>query len=341
MSTFLTAPIADPAFWRGKRVTVTGGSGFIGSHVVERLLPLCAAVVVPTRRAGVPPHLRAVAGDVELLHGDLRDARAAATACRGADVVIALAAVVGGIEYNRAHHASIFRDNMAAFLATLEACRDAGTGRVLAVSSACVYPRDCAIPTPESEGFRDRPEPTNEGYGWSKRMQEYLAAAYAVEFGMSIAVARPYNAYGPRDNFDPASSHVLPALIRKACDPSGDTLEVWGSGRQSRSFLYVEDFADGLLRIAERATDAEPVNLGADEETTIGEAARLIADLAGTGKRIRFLTDRPEGQPRRHCDTTRLQRRYDFRARVGFQDGLRATIDYYRREVLRGAGPER
>ena len=232
----------------------------------------------------------------------------------------------------------MFRDNITVFLASMEAARRAAVGRVLVVSSACVYPRFCAIPTPESEGFRDRPDPSNEGYGWSKRMEEYLAGAYAKEFGMSVAVARPYNCYGPRDNFDPDSSHVIPALVRKAFDRRSPVLEVWGSGRQSRSFLYVSDFADGLIRICERARDAEPTNLGADEETTIATIARLIVDCAGTGKTLRFDESQPEGQPRRRCDTSRLRTLYDFRARVPLADGLRATVDYFRREILPTTG---
>jgi len=329
-------PIADPAFWRGKRVTVTGGAGFIGSHLVDRLLPYCGSVVVPTRRTGTPPFLRAAAGQAQLVRGDLREPRVADEAFRGADVVMLLAAAVGGIEYNMAHHAGIFRDNLSVFLASMEAARRASVGRVLVVSSACVYPRDCAIPTPESEGFRDRPEPTNEGYGWSKRMEEFLGGAYAREFGLSVAVARPYNAYGPRDNFDPSSSHAIPALVRRAFEPGNDRLTVWGSGRQSRSFLYVSDFADGLMRICERAADSEPTNLGADEETTMEEIARTIAALSGTGKHVEFDRSKPEGQPRRHCDTTRLGTRFDFRARVPLNEGLRATVDYFRSEILPG-----
>jgi GDP-L-fucose synthase len=162
-------------------------------------------------------------------------------------------------------------------------------------------------------------------------MEEFLGGAYAKEFAMSIAVARPYNAYGPRDNFDPASSHVIPALIRKAFDPESSELHVWGSGKQSRSFLYVTDFADGLLRITERAVDAEPTNVGADEETTIGHVAEVLAELAG--KTVRFDTTKPEGQPRRHCDTGRLEQLYDFRARVRLEDGLRKTVEYFREEL--------
>lgn len=335
MDSFLTPSLADPTFWRGKRVVVTGGGGFIGSHVVERLLAVAGSVVVPTRKATVPPLLRHLAQDVEFVHGDLRDSDVAAAACSKADVVLMLAAIVGGIEYNMAHQGSVFRDNMGVFMGTLEAARKAAVDRVLVTSSACVYPRFCKLPTPESEGFEGRPEPTNEGYGWAKRMEEFLAGAYRNEFGMSIAVARPYNAYGPRDNFDPASSHVIPALVRKAFDPGSDEIVVWGSGQQSRSFLYVTDFADGLIRICERATDAEPSNVGADEETTIGAIVQTIARLAGTGKTVRFDTEKPEGQPRRHCDTARLEQVYDFRARVPLEAGLAKTVEYFREELLR------
>lgn len=332
MNSFLTPSLADPDYWRGKRVVVTGGSGFIGSHVVERLLPLAASIVIPTRQEA-PRHLRQVAGQVELRQGDLRDDSFAREVMRGADVAMLLAATVGGIQWNIAHPGSVFRDNMRAFLGSMEGARLEGVGRVLVTSSACVYPRLCEIPTPESEGFRGRPEATNEGYGWAKRMEEFLGSAYAQEFGMSVAVARPYNAYGPRDDFEPASCHVIPALIRKACDPNSDELLVWGSGQQSRSFLYVTDFADGLIRICEGAPDTEPTNVGADQETTIGELSQTLVELSGTDKKIVFDTSKPEGQPRRHCDTRLLQERYDFRARVSLAEGLRETVRYFREEI--------
>lgn len=334
LSRFLTPSLVDPLYWRGKRVVVTGGSGFIGSHVVERLLPHCDRVIVPTRQANTPEFLAHLGDAVEIRRGDMQDEAFAVQVCRGADVVMMLAAMVGGIEYNMAHHGSIFRDNIRVFLSTIEAARQCGVQRVLVTSSACVYPRACLIPTPEVEGFRDRPEQTNEGYGWAKRMEEYLAGAYAAEFGMQVAVARPYNAYGPRDDFAPATSHVIPALIRKAFDPATRELHVWGSGKQSRSFLYVSDFADGLIRACERLRHSEAVNIGADAETTIGEVAERVAELAGTGKAVVFDTSKPEGQPRRHCDTTRLEQELDFRARVSLSDGLRESVAWYRRHRL-------
>ena len=244
-----------------------------------------------------------------------------------------LAASVGGIEYNIKHPASIFIDNMRVFMNCLEAAREAQLERTLVTSSACVYPRICTIPTPEEEGFRDRPEPTNEGYGWSKRMEEFLGQAAHIEWGMKIAIARPYNCYGPRDNFDPASSHVIPALIRRVFKERERPLKVWGSGRQSRSFLYVEDFARGLIETTEKYALADPVNIGADDETTIADLVEHLnvihQELHGERFQVEFDREKPEGQPRRRCDTRKAEQVMGYKARWRLGDGLRETVKWY------------
>ncbi|MFQ5506597.1 MAG: NAD-dependent epimerase/dehydratase family protein [Planctomycetota bacterium] len=318
----------DSGFWRGKRVLVTGGNGFIGSHLVERLLGAGASVTSSaSSEATSLRFLGHVKDDVRFAVGDLRDPGHCMRILEGQDQLMHLAARVGGIEYNIAHPASIFRENMHVFLNCMEAARAAGTP-VLVTSSACVYPRHCSIPTPEVEGFEDRPEPTNEGYGWAKRMEEFLGEAYAREFGMHVRIARPYNAYGPRDNFDPGSSHVIPAIIRRVFE-SEEQLVVWGDGRTSRSFLFVEDFVRGLMVVAERSPQIEAINIGADEETSIGELAETLVELSGRDLEIVYDTEQPAGQPRRHCDTRLSEELLGYRARVSLREGLAKTISWF------------
>jgi GDP-L-fucose synthase len=270
---------------------------------------------------------------VELLHGHLEDEQTALDATRRASVVLNLAASVAGIGWNAAHPASMFMDNMAMFFSSLRAAAKAGVDRYLVTSSACVYPRHCSIPTPEAEGFVGEPEPTNAGYGWAKRMEEFLGRAARDEFGFSVAIARPYNAYGPRDDFDPETSHVLPALIRKAVESTDDVFQVWGDGSHSRSFLYVDDFARGLIEVAARYPVAEAVNIGAAEETTIREAAQLIAEHVSSilHKDLQPIFD-PQGitgQPRRACDTSVAMAKRGYQAKVSLRQGLRQTIEWY------------
>lgn len=319
-------------FWDRKTVLVTGGGGFIGSHVTELLLKSGRGVKVTVGDHAGPVkrrNLKAVWKDVRFVDADLTDPAAARRLCRGQDVVINMAASVGGVGWNSAHPGSLFRDNMNLGLNVLEAARRAGVGRYVVVSSACVYPRDCAIPTPEADGFRGEPEVTNAGYGWAKRMQEYAGRAFAEEYGMSVAVARPYNAYGPRDHFDPARSHVIAALVKRVCDGE-NPVKVWGDGRTTRSFLYVEDFARGVLEVAAKYPKADPLNIGADDEISIRDVSKLIVRLAGSGAKLVFDPSKPAGQPRRRCDVSKARQAIGFRARVGLEEGLAKTIAWYR-----------
>jgi GDP-L-fucose synthase len=314
-------------------VLVTGGNGFIGSHLVELLVSAGARVVsTASSEASRWRFLDAVRHDVETRVGDLRDREAARRAVEGQEIVLHLAARVGGIAYNIAHPASIFRDNLDVFMNVLEASRVAGAGRFLVVSSACVYPRFCSVPTPEAEGFHGRPEPSNEGYGWAKRMEEFLGEAYTREYGMDVRIARPYNAYGPRDNFDPATSHVIPALIRRVLTGE-NPLVVWGDGTATRSFLYVSDFARGLTAVAERSPQVEAINVGSDEETSVRTLAELIVELSGRQVEIVFDTAKPGGQPRRTCDTSLAKRLLGFEAEVPLREGVRRTMEWYRRTL--------
>jgi GDP-L-fucose synthase len=318
-------------FFGGRRVLVLGGSGFIGSHVVEQLLSLKAQPVVLARSEN--PEFLAHLSGVELHRGSINDAALLEKLTKSCSAVLHLAAAVAGIEYNANHPATMFMDNLGLFFSAIEAAKKANVERFLVTSSACVYPRHCTIPTPEEEGMVGSPEPTNEGYGWAKRMEEFSGAAVAREFGLPVAIARPYNAYGPRDNFAPDRSHVIPALIRKAVEAPGTEFKVWGDGSHSRSFLYVDDFARGLIEVAARYPQADPVNIGNDEETTIRETAEtigaIVSSLTGHEKRPVFDPQGITGQPRRHCDTAKAQRVLGYQARVPLREGLEKTVAWY------------
>lgn len=320
------------AFFRGRIVAVTGGAGFVGSHVVEQLLGLGAKPIVLSRRAE-PAFLQRHLSEIEFRQCDLESYERTRKALAGASAVLNLAGKVAGLEYNSRHPASIFHHNMLIFLNVIKAAQELKVDRFLVTSSACVYPRYCRIPTPEEDGFSGEPEPTNSGYGWAKRMEEHLAAQYADEFGLSVSIARPYNAYGPRDNFDPARSHVIPALIRKAFESSDGCLSVWGDGSHSRSFLYVDDFARGLLEVAARYSKADPVNLGAEEETTVRDLATriaaLVSEIRGTPIQPCFAPAGLTGQPRRCCDVSKANRVLGFRAKVGLMEGLKRTVEWF------------
>lgn len=326
-------------FWDGKRVLVTGGAGFIGSHVVEELLrrgrnvKITVADLASKKRQS---HLAGLRGRVRFVTAELTRLEDCEGACRGQDVVVNMAARVAGVRYNVAHSGTMFRENVLIAANMIEAARRRGAERFLVVSTACVYPRRCAIPTPEIEGFKDAPDPANEGYGWAKRMAEYVGRAYHEEFGMKVAIARPYNAYGPRDHFESEDSHVIAALIRRVV-AGEDPVLVWGNGKSTRAFLYVEDAARGLLDVAERYAQCDPVNLGTDEEVSIRQLAGLIVKAAGSRAKLVFDPGKPSGQPRRNCDTRKAREKAGFSAKVGLEEGLRRTVEWYRR-ALAGAG---
>ena len=320
--------MVDEDFWKSRKVLVTGGGGFIGSHLAEILCESGASVSITIRnRESNHQFINHLLNKIKIYYGDLREFKYCLKATENQQIVFNVAAKVGGLEYNIKHPGSIFRDNMLIFMNVLEASRVNNIERFVTVSSACVYPRYCTIPTPEEEGFKDEPEPTNQGYGWAKRMEELLSNWYRTEFRMNIAIGRPYNAYGPRDNFNPESSHVIPALIKKILEGE-DSIEVWGSGEQSRSFLYVTDFAKGLIRLAE-VMPKETINIGADEEIKIKDLVFLIRELSNRHIEIKFDTNKPIGQPRRKCDTTRAQTILGFKVQVPLREGLKETIDWY------------
>ncbi len=317
----------EGGFWAGRKVLVTGASGFIGSHLVEMLIAERARVTGTSTRQS-PEFLSRALPHMRLLTGNLKDPAFCERAVEGQDTVLHLAAHVGGIQYNIAHHATLFRDNMHMFMNVIEAARKAATPIFLTTSSACVYPHDATIPTPEEEGFKDLPERTNEGYGMAKRMEEYLSMQYAREFGMRIAIARLYNAYGPRDDMDPKTSHVIPGLIHRIMSGE-DPLVVWGSGNQSRAFVYVEDLARGIMLTAERYAAADPVNIGTSREVTIRELVDMLLSITGKRPRVVWDTGKPEGQQRRNCDTTKMKRVLGWEPEIGIEEGLKRTVAWY------------
>lgn len=319
-------------YYQGKKVLVAGGAGFIGSHVVDLLIGRGAQVTVPVRPTTNLQNLLAVRDQITILPAELADRATVDAAMREQTVVFDFTmAARRGILHSARHHASMFRDTLLPFLNLIESARLAGVERFVVTSSPCVYPREVTVPTPESEGFRDHPESGNEGFGWAKRMEEYLGITYAQEYGMNIAIARPANCYGPRDNFWSDEVQVIPSLIRRLLRGE-DPLVVWGSGKQTRQFVYVTDLARAILDLGEKYAAAEPVNLGSAEEITIGDLARTLVDLSGLRTRLVFDTSKPEGHSRRLADTRRASAVLGFQAAVPLRDGLRQTIEWYQSE---------
>ena len=318
-------------YWAGKKALVTGGAGFIGSHLVEYLVEDGADVtIVDNLERGRLSNLATVEGQYRFIQGDLRDPTVCEVAASGMDIVLHVAAKVAGIEYNCSHQADMFTQNNLILSNMIDAAYRVGVPRYLLTSTACVYPNDALVPTPETEGDRGEPEPTNLGYGWAKRMAEKQAQWFAEETDMEVVICRPFNAYGPRDHYDDKTSHVVPALLKRVLEGE-NPIEVWGSGNQTRVFVHGRDFAKSIQLCAERATDAYPINVGHDEEVTIRELLERILKLTGNEDREVFYNlDKPEGYPRRSADATRLRQvTGGFVPATSLDDGLREMIDLY------------
>lgn len=312
-------------FWVNKRVVVTGGAGFLGSFVVEKLRERgCSQIFVPRSR---DYDLR----EREAIRRLLQDARP--------HLIFHLAAVVGGIGANRRHPGKFFYDNAIMGVQLIEEARRFGVERFVCVGTVCSYPKFAPVPFREESLWDGYPEETNAPYGLAKKMLLVQLQAYRQEYGFRGIYLIPVNLYGPRDNFDLESSHVIPALIRKcveAVEEGRDRVVAWGTGEVTREFLYVEDASEAIVQAAERYDGPEPINLGTGEEIRIRDLARLIARLVGFKGEIVWDTTRPDGQPRRRLDVTRARELLGWRAQVPLEEGLRRTIDWYLQHRQRG-----
>ncbi|MCK4659531.1 MAG: GDP-L-fucose synthase [Phycisphaerae bacterium] len=306
-------------FWGNRRIVVTGGGGFLGSYVLDKLRGRGATCVLAPRSA---EYDLTRADDVRRMYDTLRP-----------EVVIHLAAVVGGIGANRRHPGEFFYKNLVMGAQLIEEGRLRGIEKFVAIGTICSYPKFTPVPFKEDDLWNGYPEETNAPYGLAKKMMLVQSQAYRQEYGFNSIFLLPVNLYGPGDNFDPHSSHVIPALIKKyqdAIDAGQSHVVCWGTGRVSREFLYAEDAAEGILLATEHYNGPEPVNIGSGLEITIKELAEKIAMLTGFGGEVRWDSTKPDGQPRRCLDTSRAKALFGFEAHTSLDQGLRETIKWYR-----------
>ena len=306
----------NPKALAEQRIVVTGGAGFLGARVVARLRALGAKDVLVPRSASM----------------DLRDRDNCRKAVQGADLVIHMAAKVGGIGFNRDNPATLFYENLIMGSQLMEEARVAGVRKFVALGTVCAYPKFTPVPFREDDLWNGYPEETNAPYGLAKKMLLVQAQAYRQQYGFDGIFLLPVNLYGPGDNFDPRSSHVIPALIRKiwsAKHEGRDSVEVWGDGSASREFLYVEDAAEAIVLAAERYDGAEPVNIGSGMEITVKELVAVLSRLIGYQGTVTWDTTKPNGQPRRSLDVSRAKAAFDFTASTDFLTGLRQTVEWW------------
>ena len=304
---------------KDKRLTITGGKGFLGKHLIQKFRERGFENI----RIGDLPEYNLVDRDsVKRLYDDTRP-----------DIVVHLAAKVGGIGFNQENPASLFYDNLMMGVQLLHEGHLRGIAKFVAIGTICAYPKFTPVPFREEDLWNGYPEETNAPYGLAKKMMLVQSQAYRQQYGFNAIFLLPVNLYGPGDNFDPRSSHVIPALIKKcvdAIDRREDEIVVWGTGGATREFFYVEDAAEAIVLATEAYDKSEPVNIGPGFEISIRDLVALIAELTGFQGRIAWDTAKPDGQPRRMLDTGRAFREFGFRAKTGFRDGLRKTIDWYR-----------
>jgi len=306
-------------FWKNRRVCVTGGAGFLGSFITARLRERGATDIF------IPTIEKYDLVDPTSIRQMLADSRP--------DVIIHLAAQVGGIGANREHPAEFFYNNLMMGVQLMHQAWQTGVEKFVAIGTVCAYPKFTPVPFREDDIWNGYPEETNAPYGLAKKMLLVQAQAYRQQYGYNAIFLLPVNLYGPRDNFHPDSSHVIPALIRKcieAQEAGREELVVWGDGSPTREFVYAQDAAEGIVLASERYNDPDPVNIGSGHEISIKDLAMLIARLTGFEGRLVWDASKPNGQPRRGLDTSRAEQRFGFKAQVDFEEGLRRTIDWYR-----------
>ena len=306
-------------FWRDRRVCVTGGAGFLGRNIVHKLQQRSAKeIFVPL----IEEYDLTQPGDIQRMLDRSHP-----------DVIIHLAAQVGGIGANRARPAEFFYNNLVMGVMLMHQAWLSGVAKFVAIGTICAYPKFTPVPFREEDLWNGYPEETNAPYGLAKKMLLVQAQAYRQQYGYNAIFLLPVNLYGPADNFNPASSHVIPALIRKCIEAQEaglDEIVVWGDGSPTREFLYVEDAAEGILLASERFDDSQPVNLGSGNEISIKDLLEKIVRLTGYTGRVVWDTNMPNGQPRRGLDTSRAEQFFGFKAQISFEDGLRRTVDWYR-----------
>lgn len=307
-------------FWQDKRILITGGAGFLGSAIQEQL-----------QTRGVTKDQLSIPRSRDL---DLRSWENCQEAVKEKDLVIHLAAKVGGIGFNQKYPAELFFDNAIMGIQIIEAARLAGVKKCVILGTVCAYPKFTPVPFREEKLWNGYPEETNAPYGLAKKMLLVQSQAYRQQYGFNSIYLLPVNLYGPRDNFNPDSSHVIPALIKKfteAVRDGEDVVEVWGTGSASREFLYVDDAARAIVLAAEKYNKPDPVNIGAGNEISIKKLVEIIAKYTDFKGKIHWDTSKPDGQPRRGLDVSRAEREFGFRAQISFEEGLKQTIEWYKK----------